>query len=65
MPTKGDDRQKWIDAIQINQQYDIHAQRFSICELHFLPESINRQNKKNHLEKGVAPSIFPIKETYV
>lgn len=46
VPTKGDDRQQWIKAIETNQEFDHQAQRFAVCELHFTAESINRQWKK-------------------
>lgn len=59
---KSDDRQKWIDAIETHQEFDRHALRWNICELHFRPEQINRSRLRDKLIKRVAPSIFPVKK---
>lgn len=66
IPTKSGDRQNWIDAIKTNQIFDEKASlRFAICDLHFLPENINREKTRNKLKNGAIPSIFPNKERYV
>lgn len=65
VPAKGELRQKWIDAIQTHQKFDHDALRFSMCELHFRSEDMNRQRLKNHLNKDAIPSFFPNSEKYV
>lgn len=59
MPTQGDVREKWIDAIKMHQGWDENAGQMDICELHFLDEQIIRKKKRNHLIKGGSPSVFP------
>lgn len=65
VPTKGDDRQKWIEAIGTHQLYDQAQTQFDLCELHFCSENINRKKTQNKLQKGIVPSVYPSKEKYV
>lgn len=65
VPVNGDSRQKWIDAIESHQTFDIADRQFGICELHFQSENIDRRKTKNDLKKDALPSIFPFRELYV
>lgn len=46
---------KWIESIQKYQEFDHFSVHFSVCNLHFEPESITA---KGHLRKNSIPTIF-------
>lgn len=46
VPKTGERRQKWVDAINIHQNFDDTNLRYNLCELHFQPEDIIRHWKK-------------------
>lgn len=64
VPTKEDDRKKWITAIEAHQQFDHKAAYFEVCELHFDSDCINR-GKSQKLKSGSIPSTFPSAERHV
>lgn len=52
-------REKWINKIKNHQQIDDGAARFYVCELHFDSGVINREKKRDQLDKNGVPTIFP------
>lgn len=54
---KGENRQKWIDEIKINQELDTTCTVY-ICDLHFNPCDLTKIGKSFRPKKDVLPQIL-------
>lgn len=60
MPSHGESRQKWIDAIKGHQIADFRGViRYKICQLHFHQCDMKFLKSTTELKKEAVPSIFP------
>ena len=58
VPLNQPNRSKWIQAIELYQEFDYAIQTYHICSLHFLPTDIQKNGKRRTVISGKVPSIF-------
>lgn len=58
VPGSGDNRRKWITAIEKHQQFDYNRQIFNICKRHFRASDLSQERKKVVLISDAVPSVF-------
>lgn len=60
MPLDPEIRSKWIAQITKHQEFDEIPVTYPVCKLHFNEQQIIRRGKRNTLQKGAVPTIFPM-----
>lgn len=58
VPSNGESRDKWIEAVSAHQLFDNSSLRFYVCQLHFNLENIENI-KANSFKDRIVPTIFP------
>lgn len=58
VPSKGDQREKWIEAIQKHQAFQHSRIEFNVCMRHFKSSDYEQKGSKFVLNRNAIPSIF-------
>lgn len=58
IPKSGDNRTKWIEAIEKHQWFDYNRQIFNVCNRHFCASDFSKEGNRMTLVSDAVPSVF-------